>query len=219
MKILIAFFAVILAPLTSHAQDVNVGALDESTNVATVTTGAEYGFVLGAGYSRVTTVGDRPLILSADLALGWAEVDLDDFRLRVGARAPLVDGRRWKVIGSLAASVRGTKNDIGRMTNVGTDVAILAGRYGRRGFVAAELGFDAALATHVTHADAYRMTVYADARDGWYGAPGGMLRAGLQGGVSFGRYDVILRSGRLMDIAGQPAMFPFYATLGFDMRW
>ena len=58
MKTLIALLVVLLAPLAAHAQDVNVAALDDGTNVVTVTTGAEYGLVLGAGYARVAAVAD-----------------------------------------------------------------------------------------------------------------------------------------------------------------
>jgi hypothetical protein len=115
--------------------------------------------------------------------------------------------------------VRGTDNDAARLISLGPDVALLGGYYTRRWFAAAELGLDCALATHVTSSDAYRMHVYADARDGWYGGSATTLRAGLQAGASFGGNDLVLRAGRLQDLAGNPAMFPFYATLGYDRRW
>jgi len=211
--------ALIAAPLTASAQDINFGALADDTHIATVTTGAEHGLLLGAGYDRVVTLGDRPLVVGGQLALQWAEVDVDDFRLRLGALAPIFDRGNWKVVGAVCSTVRGTRNDTARMINVGPDVAVLAGRYSRHWFAVAELGFDWALATHVTHSDAYRMLVYADARDGWYGNAGGTLRAGLQTGVSFGGNDVILRAGRLADIGGKPPMFPVYATVAYDRRW
>jgi hypothetical protein len=220
MKTLITTIAVLLAsPLTARAQHLNFATLEADTNVVTVTTGAEYGLVLGAGYGRVVSVADRPIVLGAQLSLGWAEVDASDFVLRAGATAPILGDGRWKLIGGAGAIVRGTKNEIARMTNVGADVALLAGRYSPRWFVAAELGFDWAATTHVEHDEAYRMTVYADARDGWYTSPGGTARGGIQGGMSLGRHDVILRAGRLIDVSGEPPMFPLYGTLTFDTRW
>jgi hypothetical protein len=54
------------------------------------------------------------------------------------------------------------------------------------------------------------MNVYDDARDGWYGNPGG---------ITHGRHDVILRAGRMIDVAGEPALIPIYATLTFGTRW
>ena len=214
------FIAVLLAaPLTAHAQHFNVGALDEGTEVAMLTTGAEHGLMLGMGYARGVSLADRPVIVGGDLTLGWAEVDIDDFRLRAGALAPIVGQGRWKLLGGFTAIFRGTKNDIARMIDLGTDLAILAGRYAPRGFFAAELGFDWAMATHVDHRGLYRTKVHADARDGWYRNAGGMLRAGLQGGLSLGRFDLILRAGRFVDASGTPPLFPFYGTLSFNTRW
>jgi hypothetical protein len=219
MKTLLTFAFLLFAPVTAHAQHVNVAALDNDTNVLAVTTGAEYGLVLGAGYARVLSVADRPIIVGGRLSLGWAELDVGDFHLRAGGLAPIVGTGHWKLISGVDAIVRGTSNDIGRMTNVGADISILAGRYTRRWFVAAEVGLDWAIATHIAHDDLYRMAVYADAHDGWYANPGGTFRGGVQSGLSFGRHDLILRAGKLLDVAGEPPMFPVYGTLTFDTRW
>lgn len=219
MKALAFITVLVAAPLTAHAQAHNFGALDEGANLVTVTTGAEHGLVLGAGDARVASLADRAIVLGAEVALQWAEVDVDDFRLRAGALAPIVGRGRWKLIGGVTSMIRGTQNETARMTNVGADVAVLAGHYRRHWFAAAELGLDWAIATRIDHSDAYRMQVNADARDGWYGNPGGNLRYGVQGGITFARHDVILRAGRLMGLTGDPAMFPFYGTLTFNTRW
>jgi hypothetical protein len=220
VKSLVLFCVLVLTvPLTAHAQAVNFGTLDDDTNVVTVTAGAEHGLVVGAGYARVLSIAGHPILVGGDLTLGGAEIDVGDFRVRAGALVPLAGTGNWKVLGGLTAVARGTENDLGRMTNVGADVALLGGRYIARGFFAAELGADWAIATHVSHGETYRMTVYADARDGWYGNTGAMLRAGGQAGVSFGRHDIILRAGRLVDISGESPLFPFYGTLTFDTRW
>jgi hypothetical protein len=207
------------APHTAHAQAHNFAALEDRTNAVTVTTGAEHGLVVGIGYARVLALADHTVVPFADVSLQWADVDVDDFRLRAGALAPIVGNGRWKLIGGVTSTIRGTHNDIARMINVGADAALLAGHYARHWFVAGELGFDWAITTHIAHSDAYRMDTYAGARDGWYGNTGGILRYGAQAGVSFGRYDVILRAGRLLDVSGQPPMFPLYATLTFNTRW
>ena len=78
MKPLITLVAVLFAaPLTAHAQALNFGALENGEQLASVMTGAEHGLVLGAGYARAMTA-DRPLVLSGDAALQWAEVDASD---------------------------------------------------------------------------------------------------------------------------------------------
>jgi hypothetical protein len=222
MRTAVMSMMVVLALLVStgaRAQELNLGALDQAQNVVHVRTGAEYGFVAGAGYARVVPFLDRQLVLTGDFTLPWAGLDLSDYRLRVGVLMPIVGARRWKLAGSIAPTVRGTKNDISRMTDVGADIGLVGGYYAPRWFVAAELGFDWAMTTYVAHSDAYRATVYAGARDGWYAKPGGNIRGGLQGGVSFGRYDVVLRVGELRDTGGEPPLLPFYGTLAFDTRW
>ena len=215
----IIIVAVLVTALPAYAQDINFGALEDDANVASISTGAEHGLVLGAGYGRVVSVAERRFVLGGDFALQWAEVDVSDVRLKLGVQAPLVERGRFKLIGAAATLVRGTRNDTARMVSVGPDVAVLGGFYARHWFAAAELGVDWALATHITHDDAYRMQVYADARDGWYGSSATTLRTGVQTGASFGGNDIVLRLGRLQDLAGNPALVPFYATLGYDRRW
>jgi hypothetical protein len=208
------------APFAAHAQEINFGALNEAQpNRVQLRAGAEYGLVLGLGYARSVPFFDRMLVLQGDVTLPSAEMDVNDYRLRAGFMLPIVGPDRWKLNGGMAGSVRGTENDIARMTSIGLDFALVGGYYAPHWFAAGELGFDWALTTHVDNSAAYRSTVYADAKDGWYASPGGNLRAGLQGGVSFGRYDVILRAGMLRDVAGEEPMLPFYGTLGFAMRW
>jgi len=183
--------AIIATPLAARAQAVNFAALDHP-NVVSVSTGAEHGLVVGAGYGRVLALADRPILVGGDLTIGFAEADLGDFRARVGATAPIANHGAWMLAGRVATIVRGTDNAIAQMIDVGADTSLVAGRYTRRWFVAAELGFDWALATHITPSKEYRMDVYAD---------------------------VTLRAGRLMSITGDPTMFPIYATLGVDTHW
>jgi hypothetical protein len=151
--------------------------------------------------------------------LPWAGFDFSDYKLRAAALVPIVGTQRWKLAGTLAPTLRGSTNQISTLADFGVDLGLVGGYYRRRGFVAGELGFDAALSTHVTHTDAYRMTVHEDAVDGWYSNPGGNLRFGLQGGVTLARYDVILRVGQLRDTGGAPPLFPFYGTVTVNARW
>jgi hypothetical protein len=59
--------------------------------------------------------------------------------------------------------------------------------------------------------------VYAGAQDGWYGLPGGTTYAGLQGGLSFSSFDVVLRLGQPRTTELAPQTVPFYATLGVNV--
>jgi hypothetical protein len=216
-----AFGLVLVAPLVARAQEVNLSAIedDDSTNHVYLRTGAEYGFVAGVGYARSVSLLDRRILLTGDLTTPWAGIDASDYRLRAGVQVPIVGSRRWKLAGAIAPTLRGTKNDVARMIGLGTDLGLTGGFYARHWFLAGEVGFDWAMATHVANSDLYRTDVYAGARDGWYATPGGNFRYGVQAGASFGRHDLVLRAGQLRDISGGSPLLPFYGTLSLDTRW
>lgn len=217
---IVALAMLLCAPLAAHAQDVNFGALQpEKPNSVELRTGAEYAFMFGLGYARAVPLFDRVLVVSGDVTLPWADLDVSDYRLRAGAALPIIRLDRFQLIGGIAPELRGTKNDVARMTSFGFDFALHGGYYATHWFAAAELGVDWAMTTYVHNNAAYRRVVYADAKDGWYATPGANVRLGGQAGASFGQYDVILRLGVLRDFAGEPPVFPFYGTLGFGMHF
>lgn len=210
----------LLAAGPARAQEVNLATLDEApANRVYLRTGAEFAFVAGIGYARAVSIAQHRLLLQGEVTVPWARFDTSDYQLRVRALVPLVSWQGWKLAASLAPTLRGTKNDVGRMTGLGFDGGSVGGYYAHQWFVAGEFGFDYTLTTHVTNSQLYRDAVYADARDGWYVNPGGNYRLGAQAGASIGRYDVVLRAGELREMYGARPMLPFYATLTFATRW
>ena len=217
----ITLIALLATTTAAAADELNLRTLADDTapNRVHVTTGAEYGFVAGVGYSRVIPVLDRQVVVSGNVTLPWASFDVSDYRVRAGALVPLLGNGGWQLAGAVAPTVRGNSTGINTMTAVGLDTSVVGGYYARRWFVALEGGVDLALSTHVTHTEAYRMNAYADAKDGWYSEPGANLRGGVQAGVSVDRYDITLRLGQLRDSSGEPPVLPFYGTLGVSARW
>jgi hypothetical protein len=215
-----AAIAIVIAMCaTAHAQAFDVAAVADGTNIATVTTGVEHGLVVGGGYERGLSLAGRPILVGGDAALSAADMDPHDFRVRAGVLVPILGHARWRWSAGADAVVRGTSDDIARMIDIGFDAQTLAGYYPGGWFVAAEVGLDWALATHIAPTDDYRMLVYAGAREGWYHNTGGLIRAGAQAGIGFGRNDLTLRAGAVRDTSGDAPMIPFYATLGYDRRW
>jgi hypothetical protein len=204
---------------TASAQEINLASLDEQPNRLSISTGAEYGFVAGVGYSRILPFLDRHLVLTGEATLPWASIDVMDYRVRTSALVPIVGTTHWKLAGALAPTLRSLESNVYSMTDLGVDASLVGGYYARRWYVALENGVDFALSTHVTHGDEYRMNIHMDAKDGWYSNPGANIRSGLQAGVAFDRYDIILRAGRVIDSNGEAPLIPFYGTLTVDARW
>jgi hypothetical protein len=212
--------AALLLSSPALAQELDLAKLDEGpANRVYVRTGAEWAFVAGVGYARTVPIGPRRLVLLGELTAPWASADASDYQARVGALMPIFGWGGWRLAGSFEPTLRGTKNDLGRMTSLGANAGLTGGYYARHWFLAGELGFDYMLTTQVTHSKLYRENVYQDARDGWYINPGGNYRLGGQAGVSFGRYELAARAGILRDMMGGDPMFPLYATLALSTRW
>lgn len=215
-----AVVATVAAPLAARAQDVNLSRLDdEPANRVHLRTGAEHGFVTSVGYARAISLLDRRVLLMTDVTVPLGGLDASDYRVRAGALVPIAGTRRWRLAGSVAPTLRGTKNAAGSLTSLGTDLGLQGGFYARHWFIAAETGFDWAISTHVTHSHEYRDRVYEAARNGWYAMPGAIVRYGLQAGASFGRHDLVLRAGQMVEVGGEKPILPFYGTLALDTRW
>lgn len=221
LALVVAVLGLVTWPAATAGQTViNRAALDGTRpNMAHVRVGAEYAFVGGIGYSRALALGGRTLLLSGTLTAPWAEADLHDYDVRVGAIVDIAGSSRWGLMGGLGSSIRGTKNKMGSLTSVAADGVLLGGYWSPRWFAIVEGGYDDAIATHLTHSEYYRSTYYAEARDGWYADTGSNIRLGAAGGLSFGRYDLVLRAGLARDREGHPQLLPAYATLDLNIRF
>jgi hypothetical protein len=210
----------LLAAAPAQAQEVNLARLDEGpANRIYVRTGAEWAFVAGLGYARSASVARHPVLLVGELSAPWAAANTSDYQARLGVLAPILAWGGLKLAGSLEPTLRGTHNDLGRMTALGADAGLTGGYYARGWFLAGEFGFDYTLTTHIAQSKLYRDTVYANARDGWYVNPGGNYRLGGQAGLSLSRFDVVLRGGILRDMKGNLPIFPYYATVAVVAAW
>jgi hypothetical protein len=215
--VLVASLALALASGTAAtAQELNLAATStERPSILALRTGLDHALVGEIGYLRVLAVGDRQLFVGGAAAMPWAEPDLADHRIQATVGMPF-GGKRWKLAGWLSPTLHGTENAASDMAAVGVDGRLTGGYYARRWFTAAEAGYDWIAATHITFSDAYRSRAYSGARDGWYRTPGGTAYAGLQGGVSFSSFDVVLRAGLPRSADLGPQTVPLYVTLGVN---
>jgi hypothetical protein len=222
MSLLWAF--ALFTALAAAARSANAQAfsrLEAGQQTVTAETGLQAGFVTSLGYARGLRIGalDRTLMPFAQATLLVAKPDPGDYAFRVGSQISLASIGWFDLSTQLAFEVAATENSIYRGTALRTDLVLLAGHYGRRWFAVAEAGYGRAWLTYIENSDYYRMTFYADARDGWYAGTGGRLHAGAKGGVTLGAVEVVLRAGVTKTETLQDLDLPFYATLGANYRF
>ena len=215
--VMVASVVLALAPATrASAQELNFATTSSARpSIVEVRTGMDHAFLGEVGYRRVLAWRERQLFVGGDVAMPWARADLGDYRLRATVGLPL-GTEHWKVAGWLSPTLRGTENAASEMTALGVDSRLTGGYYARRWFLAGEVGFDWLAATHITFSDAYR-TMYSDAKDGWYGTPGGTAYTGLHAGVSFSSFDLVVRAGHPRTTALEEQTVPFYLTVGVNV--
>lgn len=216
----LAVLALVLASATAHAQAPRLDAPGTAeVHAVHVGVGAEYAFVAEVGYGRAVQLLGRTVVLGGEVTVPWDTLDVDDVRIRAGAAISLLRPGRWRVLARIAPTVRGTKHAGGRLLGAGADLGVVGGYQSRRWFAGAELGLDAQASTYIFHSDEYLMRTYEGARDGWYLANSGILRAGVQIAVTSGRSDLGLRLGKSYTTELAPTLLPFYATLAYGRRW
>ena len=121
---------------------------------------------------------------------------------------------------SLHAIYRRYENTLVRLQNVGAEIGGAVGYYKPKWFVAAEFGFDKALATHFKYSESFKENIYASAREGWsHTTTGGNFYFGLQTGISFKQHDVNLRIGKVVTEAFNTSpLIPYYVQLGYNLK-
>lgn len=216
--VMTASVALVLAVAAdASAQELNLANTTAARpDIVELRGGLDHALLGELGYRRVLTAQGRQVFLGADVAMPWAKVDAGDYRVRATIGAPL-GTEHWKLAGWLSPTLRGTRNAASEMAALGVDVRLTGGYYAPRWFLAGEAGLDWVAATHVTFSDAYRTRVYSGAKDGWYRLTGGTAYAGLQAGLSFSSFDLVLRAGHPRSDLLEQQSVPFYVTAGVNV--
>ncbi len=178
----------------------------------------EYGLsvTLGSSY-RFKTI--KPLLVFLDATIPTGKKTLDDFKVRTGGKAQLIDLDNFIVSASFSAIYRRYESDFVRMQNFGCEASATAGYYKKKWFVAGEFGFDKAIITQFKHKDEYKL-LFPGVKDGWYEpSAGGIFNYGLQAGFSLKNADITLNAGKLItqDFKTSPTL-PLYVKLGLNIR-
>lgn len=210
---------VILVTNSMRAQSVNwANAAKEHQHQLNLNAGWDYGLGLGMGYGYRLQY-EMPVILNITYAFPCGNKWLDDFKTRAGVQARLLQMGHF----SFAAQVHGIFRRYGspsvRLLNFGSDMSGVIGYYKKKWFVAAEAGFDKAIATNFKHTDVFKEN-FPEVQDGWYQpATGGNFYYNLQVGYSFKQSDVYIKAGKVLtqDFKTTPTI-PFSAQVGCNIK-
>lgn len=214
-------FAIILFCIyqKGNAQTVNWNALENSKHIITAGIGWDYSVSYSLGYAHQVKA-KVPLLLTTSFSIPSGEHLLDDFKTKIGVQVVLLNKTNLKGSIILNGIYRRYENPLVRLQNFGSEIKGTFGYYKPTWFVAGEVGFDKAIATHFKHSESFKETIFQDVKDGWYEpATGGNFLYGLQTGYSFKKSDITLNIGMVttQDFKSTP-LIPYYLMLGYNFK-
>lgn len=212
------FFTLVYLPI--HAQTVNWSRLENSpTHIVNVNAGLQHGVIYGVDYSYYTNV-NLPFMLHLSISIPSGKKLTDDFKIQPGIQIQWLKNSDFKLITCIDGIAR-RRHEATTVTlfNIGADISACFGYYRPGWLIAAEVGFDKAIATQFKHSQAYRNN-YPEVQDGWYKpSTGGNFNYGLKTGISFGKQDIYLQAGKIIaqDFRSHPQV-PYYGQIGYTLR-
>jgi hypothetical protein len=219
LQITMLFVSILFFIISAKAQTINWASLQpQQKHMVNINVGFEHGVIIGSGYGYQLNT-KMPIILTAEYSFPSGNNLLDDFKTKMGGQIRLAKMGDFQVSTKIYGLFRKYENSLVRMVNFGSEISGIMGYYKPKWFVAAEFGFDKAIATNFKHSNTYK-EIYPLVQDGWYEpATGGNFKYGLQVGYSFKRNDLYLKAGQVItqDFKTKP-FIPFYLQLGYNLK-
>lgn len=218
-NIILAAIALIGMAATASAQTINWQAFNpEQKNVLYVQTGWDYSVNLGVGYGRKFNT-KLPILANIEYSFPAGEQLFDDFKVRLGGQVEVVRTGGFSATVKVYSPIRRYQNSLVTLFNFGGEFSGVAGFYRQKWFVAGELGFDKAIATHVKHSKT-ALDYNTGLQSGWYVPTGGNWFYGLQGGYSFPASDLTLKIGKVASqgFKTEP-LIPYYLQVAYQRRF
>lgn len=216
---IIAAIALLGVATSACAQTINWQAFQpEQKNSLYLQTGWDYSMNFGAGYARKFDT-KWPILANIEYSFPAGENLFDDFKVRIGGQVEAVRLGSFSATAKVYCPIRRYENNLVTLFNFGGEFSGVVGFYRQKWFVAGELGFDKAIATHVKHSQR-ALDNYAGLQNGWYVPTGGNWFYGLQTGLSLGANDVTLKIGKVVNQGFETEPFvPYFAQVGYQRRF
>jgi len=224
MKNLIIPIAILSASLfygAANAQTINWASIkEENKNIINANLGWDYSVSFGLGYGYQFKAWVFPTVANLEFSTPSGNQILDDFKTKLGIQIRLADLNNFQISAKIQGVFRRYECDMVRLANFGSDMSAIAGYYRNNWFVAAEAGFDKAIVTHFKHSQRAKDR-YPGVVGGWYEpATGGNFYYGLQTGFSFGKNDISVKIGKVINQNFKTTpIIPYYLQLGYNRKF
>ncbi len=220
MKNIFCAFILFCFAQTAMTQSLNWEAIpEESRHLTALSIGYDFGLTTQLTYGYQIKK-DKPIFATIDFSKPAGADFLDDFKVRIGAQVQLYQVNNFKVIAKGYGLYRQHKTDFVSMASFGSDFSLTAGLYQKKWHIAAELGFDKAIATKLKNGEILTKN-YSEITDGWYVPTAGNFYYGLEGSKSLGQaFDLSFRIGATRaEGKDEGALLPVYAQFGLIWVW
>lgn len=220
-KIQFAFILIMILMIskTTTAQEINWRTLDDrQPHIAGLYIGWDYSAMAGIGYGQKLKT-KWPVVLNVEYSFPFGNDIFDDFKTKFGGQTEILHEGNFSATLKVYGVFRRYENDLVRLLNFGSEFSANFGYYKSNWYVAAEAGFDKAIATNIKNSSEMK-DIYPDVQDGWYVPTGGNFSYGIVSGYSFKSNDLFLKFGRRVaeDFKSSPGM-PWYIQIGYNRRF
>lgn len=214
-SIIIFFFTISVL----KAQNINWESFKETqNNVAYVNAGFDYGFIIDIGYGYKLKT-KKPVLLNIDYSFPFGNVLFDDFKTKLGGQFEIAKVKNFFSTIKVYGIFRRYQNSLATLADFGSEFTALIGYNKPKWYVAAELGFDKAISTHIKNS-ALMKENFPGIQDGWYMSTGGNFFYGILSGFSFKNNDLNIRIGKtITQDFSTTSSFPIYLLIGFNRRF
>lgn len=203
-----------------YSQTINWTSLEkEQKHIINASFGYEYSMNYGFGYGYQLNT-KMPIILNVEYSAPAGEKLIDDFKTKIGGQIKFYEINNFAFSGQVQGIFRRYDNPAVRLLNFGAEISLTAGYYKPKWFVAAEAGFDKAIATNFKHSS-WTNENTPGVQDGWYEpATGGNFSYGIKGSYSFNQHEIFGKVGMTVteDFKSTP-MIPLYARIGYQIKF
>ena len=199
----------------AFSQSINWQSIQENQkNIAYLNLGYDFGVTTQLGYGYQLNAS-KPILLTTDLSMPMGSDFMDDFKFRIGGQMEVFEKNNFSLSAKLLFSAKRHETNLVRQFGLGSELSLTAGYYKSKWHVAAEMGFDNFIATHLKHSDDI-VSNYSEIQNGWFGNSGGQFFYGIQGSKTVGkRMEINLRLGAINAQGNhENALLPVYFQLG-----